>query len=187
MLILFLIFIIGPFIFICLYAVLFSNRLSGKSKTAQNVKINSVIAPEAQKMPYYLKSHVLTMNEQKLYKALKPIIDGNNLTVFPKVRLADFIYCPRTTRNFYTWFNKISAKHIDFLICDLNAKPLLAVELNDNSHDTVAGKKRDDFVDDVYYNVKLKSLYLRNYDVRELESLILGHIFPVKLGESVNN
>ena len=135
----------------------------------------------AQNLPYHLKTNVLTKSEQKLYEALKPIIEKNNLVVFPKVRLADFIYCPKNTNDSYAWFNKIRAKHIDFLICNSNTEPLLAVELDDEYHETAAAVERDMFIDDVYRKVRLEILHLRNYDEEDLESMVVERIFPTGL------
>jgi len=135
----------------------------------------------AQNLPYHLKNNVLTKSEQKLYEALKPIVDKNNLIVFPKVRLADFIYCPKHTNDSFTCFNKIKAKHIDFLICNSDTEPLLAVELDDKYHETAAAAERDRFIDEVYKKVRLEILHLRNYDEEDLESMVIERIFPTGL------
>jgi len=141
--------------------------------------VNSVTpAPARQKTPYRLKPHVLTQHESKLYTDLLPVTHGTSLIILPKVRIADFIYCQQGTRNYYAWFNKISAKHVDFLICDTMFRPLLAIELDDKSHDRTAGIERDRFVDAVYSDAGLAVLHLRGYEKEMLKERVFGIIYP---------
>jgi len=156
------------FIIIIVVVSLFSNG-SGKKKNKSNES-------HPADMPYSLKNNVLTRNEHKFFESLKIIADENNIIILPKVRLADFIHCPRNTKNYYSWFNKIKAKHIDFLLCDVDTRPLLAIELEDSSHDTAAGHKRDKFIDDVYHTSKLAVVHFRDHDKNMMNEIILDHI-----------
>ena len=64
-----------------------------------------------------------------------------------KVRLADVIYCTdRTWSKGYR--QRISQKHLDFVLYDTATKRiLLAIELDDRSHEKAHRKARDEFVD----------------------------------------
>jgi len=173
--------LLGFFGFIALIIkIAFSmSRFTRKNHAPAAVPANAAApAPARQKTPYRLKPNVLTQHELKLYTDLLPVTHGTNLIILPKIRIADFICCPNGTRNYYSWFNKISAKHVDFLICDKMFRPLLAIELDDRSHDRSAGIERDRFVDAVYSDAGLAVLHLRGYEKEMLKERVFGIIYP---------
>ena len=125
-------------------------------------------APE--RLPYYLVNSVLTNYEKKLYSILAPFCVRNNLILLSKIRMADFVHAYQG-RNFYHWFNRISAKHVDFLICQPDSfKPLLAVELDDYTHQYKSRQDRDDFVNSVYRSVGLPVLHITEINSEKIES-----------------
>ncbi len=100
-------------------------------------------APPAPAEEYETSGPLLSPAERSFFGVLQ-LVTGDNTQIFPKVRLADVIKPRRggTRSRWQTGFNKISAKHLDFLICrSSDLKPLLAIELNDRSH--AAGKRAD--------------------------------------------
>ncbi|GAD89939.1 hypothetical protein VHA01S_030_00140 [Vibrio halioticoli NBRC 102217] len=87
-------------------------------------------------------SNLNTKTEQKFYLVLKSMFNGHQFDIAQKVRLADIIL-PRNPKDI-TSFNKISRKHIDFVITDSKtSKILCAIELDDRSHLTPSALKRD--------------------------------------------
>ena len=51
---------------------------------------------------------------------------------------------PPDTPDSLRHFRKVSQKHVDFVICDVDTlRPLAAVELDDRSHDTAKAKRAD--------------------------------------------
>jgi len=131
-----------------------------------------------ERMPYAMKNSVLTKNEYALYQTLKPIAAEQGLDLLVKVRLADFLYVQKGTEKYQTWLNKITSKHIDFLLCDKNIKPLLAVELDDSTHDRPSRAERDSFVDEVYRTIGLDVLHARGYKAEGLKAEILQRLNP---------
>ncbi len=94
---------------------------------------------------------ITTDRELKFYKSLKPIADAKRLVLFSKVRLADIIEpcANEKSSEFQSSFNRIKAKHIDFVLCDsMSLAPLLAIELDDSTHERNDRKQRDNFVDE---------------------------------------
>lgn len=75
---------------------------------------------------------------------------GDDWRVFAKVRIAD-VLTPAKGLNRSRWqsaFNAISAKHIDFVLCDpADVATKLAVELDDKSHDRPNRRRRDRLVE----------------------------------------
>ena len=79
-----------------------------------------------------------------------------------KPRLADFL----DSQKDLTAFNKISQKHVDFLVCrPTDWMPMLGIELDDDSHEKAAVKRRDAFVNTVFAQVGIPLLRIH---VREL-------------------
>lgn len=120
-------------------------------------------------MPYYLMDSVMTYHEAILFSILGDFCRKYNFVLLSKVRLADFIQPihQNNRRNFYYWFNRISAKHVDFLVCDPKTiKPLCAIELDDYTHRYQNRQDRDHFVDNVYRSIQLPILHIT--EIREL-------------------
>lgn len=58
--------------------------------------------------------------------------------------------------------NQLQCKHFDFLVCDKGSyKPLLAIELDDSSHDKYDHRERDEFKEQVCNEAGLKLWRLR--------------------------
>jgi len=121
--------------------------------------------------PYEINQFLLTVHEANFYKALKPIADKYNLTIFCKVRMADLLNVKSFLkgRNFYKWFERISQKHIDFVLCNNNFMPVILIELDDNSHDNAKRKESDDFKNAVFRDTQLKLLRFRNWTSEDIE------------------
>ena len=119
----------------------------------------------------YKRKFLLTKNELYFYKELKKIADKLNLTILSKIRMADLIEPAKDKdNNYYTAFQKIKSKHIDFALCDpSNLYVLLLIEVDDNSHKEQS-KERDMFVEKVYQETGYK--LLRVYGTADLEKKI---------------
>tara|TARA_R110000772_G_scaffold175564_4_gene287309 strand:- start:27 stop:362 length:336 start_codon:yes stop_codon:yes gene_type:complete len=78
--------------------------------------------------------------------------------IFAKVRLADLVSVNKGVSR-EVWgksFNKIKAKHIDFILCEKStSKILCAIELDDQSHSKIKRQERDEFVTKVLSIVAL--------------------------------
>ncbi len=91
-------------------------------------------------------------SEKAFFLELKKLLP-ERFHLFSKVRIIDFI--EPTDKYDYRWKNYIKSKHIDFLICDFNFKPILAIELNGKSHQRQDRIKRDYFVQKLCDSVNL--------------------------------
>lgn len=98
--------------------------------------------------PYYLKSRLFTPPELKYLAALKQAV-GSQYQIMGKVRIAD-IFGVRKSKNSYSHFTRIKAKHFDYVLCDIRTyKPVAAIELDDSSHQRKSRSERDDFVNHI--------------------------------------
>ena len=128
--------------------------------------------PQAQRYPYRLRDDFLSPAEHRFFQVLLRAVTPWAV-VCPKVRLGDIFLAQTPDRS--AWLrarNRIEQKHVDFLLCDPQSmRPLLAVELNDRSHERADRKKRDRFVLGVFDAVSLPLVGIRvqgQYDVAEL-------------------
>src|SRR5438876_11811862 len=69
------------------------------------------------RLPYERRPALLSAGELSFYRVLQQAV-GAELYIAAKVRLADLIAVRKGTEHFYTFFNKISSKHVDFVLCD---------------------------------------------------------------------
>lgn len=107
------------------------------------------------KMPYELNSSILTNRELEFYKKLKPAADELNLVICPKVRLADIVSVQKGEKERNKYFNKIQAKHIDFVLCDSDMKFKVLVELDDSTHNRADRRQSDEFKNELFKQVQL--------------------------------
>jgi very-short-patch-repair endonuclease len=126
-------------------------------------------------LPYERQQSLLTPAELAFFKVLQQAV-GTGIQIAPKVRLADLIAVRKGTEQFYTHFNKISAKHVDFVLCDLqDYAPLLVIELDDSSHRGESAQDRDDFKNQALGAAQVPILRFRasrSYQVAEVRQAV---------------
>ena len=99
--------------------------------------------------PHYVRAAgLLTPAERHFFYSLERRLPPGYRLSF-KVRLADVVTvrCARGGRQFWRAFGPIAQKHLDFVVCDADFCPVLAVELDDASHGRADRARRDRFVD----------------------------------------
>lgn len=136
---------------------------TGKEEIKQEYKTERTERTATTNTPLtYRKKLLLTKHEYAFYmNQLRPILQKNGVFCCCKVRLADLIE-PTNTSNQGQWqslFNKISAKHIDFVIVDSDMHVLFLVELDDNSHQRADRHDRDNFVDKICAEVGYRIIH----------------------------
>ena len=99
----------------------------------------------------YERRDLLTSNELAFYQILAPIVCQHGWQLLMKMRLADVMAVRKGTEDYMSYFNKIKAKHTDFVFCDPFTLEILAgLELDDPSHERPDRQERDEFVDNAY-------------------------------------
>ncbi|MCI5538498.1 MAG: DUF2726 domain-containing protein [Oscillospiraceae bacterium] len=125
---------------------------------------DDILVPEEK--PPYKKKLLLTKNEWRFYKDLKPIADKEKLTIIAKVRLADLVEVDssRIQKNEYMkYFNPIAKKHVDFALCNPdNLAVIELIELDDNSHNNNTRVVRDNMVDKILTGAGYKITHVNN-------------------------
>ncbi len=133
--------------------------------------------------PYRQRDDFLSPAELAFFHVLHSAV-GREYVICPKVRLADIVYVAQR-RQRQAAFNRISSKHVDFLLCDPETlAPRIAIELDDTSHRQKSRVKRDRFVNGVFAAAELPLLRVpvrRSYDPRDLSTQVVAAL----RGESV--
>ena len=118
--------------------------------------------------PYRATPSLLTPAEERFYRCLRRAV-GPQTVICIKPRLADVLL--PTDGNVHA-FRRVSQKHVDFLLCHPSTlRPLVAVELDDRSHNWPDRERRDRFVDSAFAGAGLPLLHVpvqTEYDAAQL-------------------
>lgn len=160
--------------------------LAALVKVLEQSKAKGSEGASAGPLPYHAKDYLFTQAERRFLDALDEAVGGNH-RVFAKVRLADLVFMPKGTDGRQGHQNKVNMKHIDFVVCERRAmKPVVAVELDDSSHQREDRVRRDDFVNRALEAAGLPLVRVRaaaSYDPAQIRHAILnGATKPVTAG-----
>ncbi len=154
-----------------------------KRTTNQQELINIVSINNEETQKQYQKASLLTERERNFYETIRLIADKHNFNVLTKIRLADIVTVSDDieykSSAWYSEFNKISRKHIDFALADKhNLDIKLLIEIDDRTHQREDRIERDEFVDSVFKQANIPILHL--YDVIGLEEKIINILHSEK-------
>lgn len=129
--------------------------------------------------PYHRRGELLTINERKFYFALRQAIT-DEYAIFAMVRIADLLKVESGATQRQAWQNRINAKHVDFVLCDVDTlEVVLAIEVDDRSHQRPDRQRRDEFVDDAFQAAGLSLLRVparSAYSPREIQEQIRAYL-----------
>ncbi len=121
--------------------------------------------------PYGVRDDFMSAAELSFFLVLKSLTLPE-WSLMAKVNLADVFFIRQPHLN-KAARNRIDRKHVDFLICDAKTmRPLLGVELDDDSHQKKDRMERDDFVDQVFAAAELPILHVQAARVYQPNVLI---------------
>ena len=154
----------------CLGSILNALGLLPKQNNKQSKKIENIF-------PYVLRDDFLSAAELNFYKSLSLATKELPVKILSKVSLGDLFFVNiKDFKMKQSYWNKINRKHVDFLVCDnVSLKPLVAIELDDKSHQQSNRVQRDGFVDEVFKAANLTLLHIpvkNSYAISELTDLI---------------
>ena len=133
---------------------------------------------------YIRKSELLTSAERSFFGVLVLSVAEHG-TVLPKIRVADVI-APKKSSDKSTWqkaFNRISAKHFDFVVCEPSSlTPMVAVELDDSSHSSKSAARSDSAKDSACLSAGFPLIRVKtakSYAVAEIRQLLAAHVLTM--------
>lgn len=124
-------------------------RLIGRQQTAQSVASAYEAVPA-----------LLTPAERSFFGVLQQAV-ASDYQIFAKVRLADIVRPVRSPSRsgWQSAFNRITGKHVDFVLCDSARLDVVAViELDDRTHERFERGVRDGLVDSALTDARIPVL-----------------------------
>jgi len=140
---------------------------------------NSSEKEEAKKKPLYKynrKDFLISRPEHEFFDILIEIL-GDKYHVFTQVHLPTILEHKIKGQTWKAAFSHINGKSVDFVICDkAYIKPLLAIELDDRSHDRLDRIERDSEVERMLQEAGMPLLRFSNngsFNKEEINRLIV--------------
>lgn len=139
-------------------------------------------------LPYQGRGTLLTKGEAAFYGPLLEAV-GDRFQIMCKVRVADVLTCSEADwRRGYG--GAISQKHLDFVLCEpRTTRIILAVELDDRSHDAPHRQRRDRFLNETLQAAGIRLLRIRaraEYSVEILRRFVFARLgrgpWPTPIG-----
>jgi len=156
---------------------LLRNKSKTRSHSAPGPGTKNWQPPKGDSLPYAKKKYIFSAAERSFYEILRRLVTDH--VVFAKMRLCDLVHVTKDSGAWQTNFNRINRKHLDFVICNKDLAPVVAIELDDASHDAEDREERDDFVDAVLRTAGLPLVRIRakrGYVLDELREILKPHL-----------
>ncbi len=122
---------------------------------------------------YRKRDSVMTAAEQNFFNTLGLAV-GEEYRIFAQVRLAALVH--HTVPNGQNWkgaFSHIAQKSVDFVLADKDTlATVLAIELDDKSHEDEERKERDVEVERILASVGLPLIRIKNQAAYEPEEIV---------------
>jgi len=131
--------------------------------------------------PYIQAGPLFTPAERSFLGALQAAV-GNDAQVFGKVRVADVIQPAKglSRGNWQKAFNRIKAKHFDFIVCNRDDLSVVCtVELNDSSHQSKKRQQRDNLLEKACNAAEVPLIQVpakSGYVVADIRELLAPHL-----------
>ncbi len=147
---------------------------------AQNVSVRAAADPiqkhppgVEEKDPYSLRASVLTPAQCSFYEMLRSVVP-ECYTVLLKVRVGDLVNVTYGAGNRQTAHARACSKSLDFLVCNPQLRPVVAIELSEGEN----RRSRESLVRILHkIGLPLETLPLRPvYDEEELRRAIQPHV-----------
>lgn len=132
--------------------------------------------PAATSYPYAATGSLFTANELSFLRVLERAAPESR--IFGKVRLADVIGVHKglPKSEWQRAFNRITSKHLDFVLCDPeDLRVRCVIELDDKSHQRADRRARDAFLEAALQAAKVPLVRVSSrkaYDVTALRALL---------------
>ncbi len=148
----------------------------------QSVQVVSQLSPvddlqpidelETQWSEFYGKrDYMMSQAEHTLFYLLCQLY-ADQYFIFPQVKLDKIFYVKSPFKYQHQYLNHIDRKSVDFLLCQKNpVRPVVAIELDDHSHQTEKRKARDKFVEALFSTTQLPLVRIPCQPVYALEAL----------------
>lgn len=125
--------------------------------------------------PRYASKGILLTNAEIPFFHVLRNMTKDHLVIFPHVALRDLVSVVVDQSEYFTFFNKIDRKQVDFVLCEPKTlKPVFVIELDDASHKRPDRMERDAFVEQVFEEANIPLVRVPvagTYDQEKLSGL----------------
>ena len=120
---------------------------------------------------YEKRMCIMTESERKCFIVLLQAV-GDKYYVFPQIHLPTFLNHKIVGQNWNGAFRHIDEKSVDFVLCDKEKLcPILAIELDDRTHELPNRQERDREVERILKFANMPLLRLEHKDISDIENL----------------
>ena len=173
----------------CLAAIFGIRPKTTKQNRAPEIRHNAISTLKTNELsstqiettsyPVYSSRGILLTNAETSFFHVLRAMTKAYLVIFPHVVLRDLVTVIDQS-DYYTHYNKIDRKQVDFVLCDPNSlKPVFVIELDDKSHRRPDRIERDIFVEAVLASAKIPLVRIpvsQSYDPKELGLIFRGAV-----------
>ena len=118
---------------------------------------------------YRRKKYLMTQTESQFYDALLEILQ-DQYYIFPQVHLSSLLDHRIKGQSYKGALSHIQRKSVDFVVCDKSSRsPLVAIELDDKTHDRPIRTARDEEVEEIFKQADLPLLRFGNHRANDRE------------------
>jgi len=137
---------------------------------------------QRQPLPYHTRGTLLTRGEAAFYAALVKAVAGDAIIAM-KVRAADLISC--SVDAWEKGFGDMVAKHhLDFVLCCRRTTHIIvAIELDDRSHERSDRKRRDKFLSQAFFDAGIPLIRVKaasQYDCVAIRAMLASLLAAYK-------
>lgn len=143
------------------------------------VVLATAVFTKKTEVSYKSKKHLFTKAEFSFLSSLRIAADNLGFSVNGKTRVVDLIsvYGPRKLR--IVAFNKISSRHVDFVLLKDSNEVIAAIELDDKSHLKKSARQGDDLKNIAFAEAEIPLIRFTvksSYRATEIESVIRSKV-----------
>ncbi len=130
-------------------------------------KLGSTNISKEGHFPYIKRKYLLTLKEREFFAFLQELY-GQEFYVFPQIHIASLLYVKNGERKWQTYFNKIIRKSVDFVFFDKqDMGPVVAIELDDRTHEQNSRIARDSFVDGAFKSAGIPLIHIKIHELED--------------------
>ncbi len=120
---------------------------------------------------YRRKEYLMTSSEARFMRILLEVV-GDSYRVFPQIHLSAVLDHEVKGQTWKHAFNHINSKSVDFVISDKEQfRPLVAIELDDKTHEWQSRRLRDEEVERIFTEAKLPLVRFSSLQSNDVEAV----------------
>lgn len=163
-----------------------ANRSSNEQVVGDEYRVETTSPRKLSNYRYSRKRYIMTSAENNLFRLLKELL-GDKYEVLPQVHISTFIDHKVGRQDYRAALSVVQRKSVDYLICTREyCNPLLAIELDDKTHQTTERVRRDALVKEIFADAGMPLLRIKwqsSYNAQELQQTLALYLQPQNVSQ----